>query len=62
VVYGDSAIIEDAEENRVTIHADHMGMSKFSSRVDPEYKKVLYAIENLLERLSLSESDSENAG
>ena len=46
---GESAIIGDAHENRQTIHVDHGGMSKFSTIADPGYKKVLYAIEMLLE-------------
>ncbi len=50
VVYGDSALIGDARENHETIHADHIGMAKFSTRDDSEYKKVLSAIETLLER------------
>jgi hypothetical protein len=49
-VYGDSAIIGDARENRETIHADHIGMTKFSTRDDDGYGKILYAIEMLLER------------
>jgi hypothetical protein len=48
-VYGDSAIIGDACENRETIHADHIGMTKFSTRDDDGYGKILYAIEMLLE-------------
>jgi hypothetical protein len=51
VVTADSAIIGDAYENRGTIHADHVGMAKFSSRDDSEYKKVLFAIESLLDGL-----------
>jgi hypothetical protein len=62
VVYDDSAIIGDARENCDYIHADHSGMSKFSSRDDYDYKKVLYAIEVILGRLSQSESGSANAG
>jgi hypothetical protein len=50
-VYGDSAIIGDAREDRGSIHADHLGMVKFATRSDTEYKKVLYAIEMLLEGL-----------
>ena len=49
---GDSAILRDARENRDTIHADHMGMTKFSSRDDNQYRKVLNAIETLLEKLT----------
>ena len=49
MVSGESAIISDAHENRQTIHADHGGMSKFATRADPGYKKVLYTIEMLLE-------------
>jgi hypothetical protein len=49
VVYGDSAIIGDARENRETIHADHIGMTKFSRSEDSEYKKILCAIEVLLQ-------------
>ena len=48
-MYGESAIIGDARENRGSIYADHTGMAKFSTRSDTEYKKVLYAIEMLLE-------------
>jgi len=48
-VSGDSAIFGDARENRETIRADHVGMTKFSSRDDSEYQKVLFAIETLLE-------------
>jgi hypothetical protein len=49
VVHGDSAIIDYSRETRGTIHADHIGMTKFSTRVDPGYRKVLYAIEMVLE-------------
>ena len=52
VVQGDSAIIGDAREIRETIYADHVGMAKFSRRDDAEYRKVLYAIEMLLESLA----------
>jgi hypothetical protein len=45
----DSAILGDAREYRETIHADHVGMVKFSTRSDPGFKKVLGAIEMLLE-------------
>ena len=48
-MYGDSAIIGDARENRGSIYADHMGMAKFSTKDDTGYKRVLYAIEMLLE-------------
>ena len=51
VVPGDSAIIGDLHENRGTIHGDHISMVKFSTRDDSGYKKVLYAIEMLLEGL-----------
>jgi hypothetical protein len=51
-VHGDSAIIGDARENRETLYADHIGMAKFSSRDDTEYRKVLYALEMLLEGLA----------
>jgi hypothetical protein len=49
IVSGDSAIIGDVRENRETIHADHVGMTKFSRREDSEYKKILCAIEVLLQ-------------
>ena len=49
VVYGDSAIIGDAREIRGSIHGDHLSMVKFATRGDAGYKKVLYAIEMLLE-------------
>jgi hypothetical protein len=51
VVSGDSAIIGDAREHRGTIHADHIGIAEFSTRSDPGYKKVLYAIEMILEAM-----------
>ena len=51
----DSAIIGDAHKNRETIYADHAGMAKFSRRDDAEYRKVLYAIEMLLESLTEDE-------
>ena len=51
VVPGESAIIGDPRENRETIHGDHISMVKFSTRNDPGYKKVLNAIEMLLEGL-----------
>jgi len=51
VVPGDSAIIGDPHENRGTIHGDHISMVKFSTKDDSGYKKVLYAIEMLLEGL-----------
>ena len=56
VVYGESAIIGDPYENRGTIYADHFSMVKFSSRSDSEYRKVLYAIEMLLEGSHKDES------
>ena len=46
---GESAIIGDGRENRLSIHADHVGMAKFSSSDDAGYKQVLYAIEMVLE-------------
>jgi hypothetical protein len=51
VVNADSAVIGDARENRGTIHANHIGMVKFSARSDFGYKKILYAMEMLLEAL-----------
>jgi hypothetical protein len=48
-VDGESAIIGDGRENRETIHDDHIGMVKFSATTDDGYKKVLHAIEILLE-------------
>jgi hypothetical protein len=51
VVYGDSAIISDAHKVCGSIHGDHLGMVKFAARSDTGYKKVLYAIEILLEGL-----------
>jgi hypothetical protein len=55
VVDGESAIIGDARENRETIHDDHIGMVKFSATSDDGYKKVLHAIELLLEGLHMDE-------
>jgi hypothetical protein len=52
-VCGDSAIIGDTSEIRGSIHADHFGMVKFTSRSDTGYKMVLYAIEMLLEGLDV---------
>ena len=48
VVYGDSAIIGDACEIRGSIHADHLGMVKFATSGDNEYRRVLNAIEMLV--------------
>ena len=48
-MHGDSAVIGDAREHRTLIHADHIGMTKFSNSDDAGYKKVLYAIEIVLE-------------
>jgi hypothetical protein len=52
VVFGDSAIIGDAREIRGSIHGDHLSMVKFAAKSDAGYKKVLYAIEMLLEGLN----------
>jgi hypothetical protein len=52
VVYGDSAIIGDACENRLTIRADHAGLAKFSTTADPGYRMILDAIERLLDQLT----------
>jgi hypothetical protein len=60
VVYGDSAIIDYSREYRETIYTDHIGMTKFSSKNDPGYKKVLHAIETLLEKLSEGERAPAN--
>ena len=54
----DSAIIGDAREERDTIHADHMGMTKFSTREDSGYIRVLHAIEMQLEGISKYETDA----
>jgi hypothetical protein len=59
VVHGDSAIIDYSRETRGTIHDDHIGMVKFSTRDDPGYRRVLYAIEMLLERDSASANQSK---
>jgi protein SERAC1 len=48
-VHDESAVIGDARENRMSIHADHIRMAKFSTRSDDGYKKILYAIEMVLE-------------
>jgi hypothetical protein len=55
VVSEESAIIGDAREMRSSIHANHIDMAKFSTRVDPGYKSVLYAMEMLLEGLGQTE-------
>jgi hypothetical protein len=52
VVSGESAIIGDPRENRVTIRTDHAGLAKFSTTADPGYKQVLHAIETLLEQFT----------
>ena len=59
-MYGDSAIIGDAREIRGSIHGDHLGMVKFATRSDTGYKKVLYAIEMLLEGLDDDQPASTN--
>lgn len=57
VVSRESAILGDARENRDSIHADHVGMSKFSTTSDPGYKKILYAIGMLVEGIQNSEEE-----
>jgi hypothetical protein len=49
VVDWNSAIIGDARENHGTIRADHIGITKFSTREDDGYGKILYAIQISLE-------------
>jgi hypothetical protein len=49
VVNTDSAIIGDACENRATIRANHIDITKFSTREDDGYGKILNAIEISLE-------------
>jgi hypothetical protein len=44
-------VIGDARENRGTIHANHIDITKFSARGDSGYKKVVYALDMLLEAL-----------
>ena len=60
VVEGESAIIGDPCENRMSIHADHIGMAKFSTTVDAGYKNVLCAMEMLLEGLPKDGLTPEN--
>ena len=57
VVSRESAILGDAHELRGSIHADHVGMSKFSSTSDTGYKKVVHAIGVLLEGIQGSEDE-----
>ena len=57
VVSRESAILGDARENRDSIHADHVGMSKFSTTSDPGYKKIVHAMEVLLEGIQDSENE-----
>lgn len=57
VVSRESAILGDARENRDSIHADHVGMSKFSTTSDPGYKKILYAIGMLVEGIQSVEEE-----
>jgi hypothetical protein len=61
VVSRESAILGDARENRDSIHADHVGMSKFSTTSDPGYKKILYAIGMLVEGVQSSEEEVPSA-
>ncbi|KAF8236873.1 hypothetical protein L208DRAFT_1250112, partial [Tricholoma matsutake] len=57
VVSRESAILGDARENRDSIHADHVGMSKFSTTSDAGYKKILHAVEVLVEGIQGSENE-----
>ncbi|KAF8236898.1 hypothetical protein L208DRAFT_1250558, partial [Tricholoma matsutake] len=57
VVSRESAILGDAHENRDSIHADHVGMSKFSTTSDAGYKKILHAVEVLVEGIQGSENE-----
>jgi len=56
VVSKDSAIIGDAREYRGSIHANHVGIAKFSTRNDNGYQKVVYAIEMVLEKVQEDKS------
>jgi hypothetical protein len=47
-------------EYRSSIYADHIGMTKFSTRDDGGYKKVKNAIEMLLEELTEREATPAN--
>jgi hypothetical protein len=58
-VQQDSAILNDAYEICDTIDADHMGMCKFSDKKDSGYKKVLDAIEVLLEGITAAASSDQ---
>ena len=59
---GESAIIGDARENRETIHGDHISMTKFSTKDDPGYKKVLNSIEMSLEGLKEDSASRSKQG
>ena len=54
-MWADLAIIGDARENRETIYTNHVSTTKSSRGDDVEYRKVLYAIEMLLESLAENE-------
>jgi hypothetical protein len=62
VVDGESAVIDHACEYRGYIHRDHIGMVKFSTRDDTEYKKVLHAIETVLEEHARDKIDPAEGG
>jgi hypothetical protein len=62
ITYRESAIIDDARETQGTIHADHIGMTKFSTRGhDNDYQKVADAIGVLLEEIVAHEAAQANS-
>ena len=57
VVTKESAIIDHGYERRDSIHADHVGMTKFSTTSNQGYKKILHAIGVLVEGIQGSENE-----
>ena len=47
----ESAVIDHGYERRDSIHADHVGMTKFSTAGDQGYKKIVHAIRVLVESI-----------
>ena len=54
VVGKESTIIGDGYEDCDSIHADHVGMAKFSNASEAGYKKILHVIGQLINKIIFS--------
>ena len=61
VVGKESAIIGDGYEDSDSIHADHVGMAKFSNPSEAGYKKIVHVIRQLLKGIQDQEPNPLSA-